>query len=240
MEQHEIREHAAACGECRSRGSGRPTDDGAPRLGVADRARGVIAGKPPKRKAQGDLKRAAGRYFMRLQISHLFEGLKIIEEIANDPMLERLVGRLHREAQQAFETLRTFQSEPEYKFMLRIRHNISSHYDPEPVKKSLHRIEARRQKQIEMRKSGKKGLRKPIDVVKISVAGEPYKSQLVPWEMVENDIVLHDIFKLGESYTYNGDKELDAAADAIMSKIGDLRGIYSVFAYSFIMKNAPA
>ena len=33
-------------------------------LAFADRARGIIAGKPSKRKKQGDVKRAADRYYM--------------------------------------------------------------------------------------------------------------------------------------------------------------------------------
>jgi hypothetical protein len=207
-------------------------------LAFADRARGVIAGKPSKKKKQGDVKRAAGRYYMRLQISHLFEGLKIIQEIAQDAALERMVVACNKETQKAFERLQNFESEPDYKFMERIRHTISSHYAPKPVVKSLQRLEWRRQRQVELRKAKVPDVRKPIDIVKVSLEREPYKSELVPWEIVENDIVLHDIFKLDESDTYAGDKKLDADSDEIMLRLGRVRATFGFFAGSFILKHA--
>lgn len=207
-------------------------------LAFADRAQGVIAGRPSKKKKQGDVKRAAGRYYMRLQISHLFEGLKIIREISQDEMLERMVGACNKETQKAFDHLRDFKSNPDYKFMERIRNNLSSHYAPKPIVKSLQRLEQRRQRQVDMRKARMPDVRKPIDVVKVCVERESYRSKLVPWEIVENDIVLHDIFKLPESDTYEGDKKLDADADEIMLRLGRVRTTFGFFAGSFIMRHA--
>ena len=40
-------------------------------------------------------------YFVRLQLAHLHEGLKVIEEIRNDPVLKALVDRCDSQTQQS-------------------------------------------------------------------------------------------------------------------------------------------
>jgi len=104
-------------------------------------------GRPSKKKRQGDLKRAGGRYYLRLQISHSFEALRIIDEIEANKEFEGMLLGCNKETKKAYEKLKAFRAHPDFKFMTRIRRNISFHYSPSVVLKSLQRIEARRQRQ---------------------------------------------------------------------------------------------
>lgn len=76
----------------------------------------------------------AGMYFVRAQLAHLHEGLKIIEEITKNASLMALVGRCDSETQQSFKELEQFlpgaprRAELE-QFIGRVRHNLTFHYD---------------------------------------------------------------------------------------------------------------
>ncbi|MCX7143738.1 MAG: hypothetical protein NT123_22380 [Proteobacteria bacterium] len=76
----------------------------------------------------------AGMYFVRLQIAHLFEGLKVIAEIKNDPALLSLVRQTDAQTQQSFANLEQFlpggaQRARMEKLMGRIRSNLTFHYE---------------------------------------------------------------------------------------------------------------
>src|SRR5207249_1848865 len=111
------------------------------------------------------------------------------------------------------------------------------HYDPTMVRDSLRRAERRRRRQVGKRKGGLPGIRKPIDVVRFSTAADMHKSQYVPWELIENDIVMHDIFGLAESDTRAGDKVLDAQADEIVVRLHEVQKVLTFFAIKFIMQH---
>jgi hypothetical protein len=76
----------------------------------------------------------AGMYFVRTQLSHLHEGLKVLEDIHNDAFLMSLVKQCDPETQESFHNLEQFlvggsnRSEIE-KIIGRIRHNLTFHYD---------------------------------------------------------------------------------------------------------------
>lgn len=76
----------------------------------------------------------AGMYFVRAQLAHLHEGLKVIEEIKNAPVLMALVARCDSQTQQSFKELEQFlpkalkRSEFE-QLVGRVRHNLTFHYD---------------------------------------------------------------------------------------------------------------
>jgi hypothetical protein len=194
--------------------------------------------KSPKKKRLGDVRRAAGRYFLRLQISHCQEGLKIIREIKNDDALQGLLLSCDKPTKNAYAELEAFLDTPVHELMETIRNKVGFHYDPTMVRDSIRRIERRRLRQVGKRKGGLPDTRRPIDVVRFSTAADMHKSQYVPWEMVENDIVMHDIFGLAESDTHAGDKALDAAADEIVVRLHEVQRIFSFFAINFIMRHA--
>ena len=76
----------------------------------------------------------AGMYFVRTQLAHLHEGLKVIEEIKNDPQLMAIIARCDGQTQQSFKELEQFLSKApkrhEFEQLVgRIRHNLTFHYD---------------------------------------------------------------------------------------------------------------
>jgi hypothetical protein len=76
----------------------------------------------------------AGMYFVRTQLAHLHEGLKVIEEIKKAPVLMALVARCDNQTQQSFNELMQFlpkePKRPEFEQLVgRVRHNVTFHYD---------------------------------------------------------------------------------------------------------------
>ena len=72
-------------------------------------------------------------YFVRQQIGHTHEGLKIIKEISDNPRLKNFVNKCSNDAQQAFQRLCQYilggKKRHEYeKYFGRIRHNFAFHY----------------------------------------------------------------------------------------------------------------
>jgi len=195
-----------------------------------------MGGRPRKKKKLGDVRRAAGRYFLRLQISHSYEALKIIREMKNNRELTGLILACNKPTKRAYEKLEAFLDTDEHKLMELIRNKVGFHYDPSMVRDSIRRIERRRRRQEGKRKGKLKGVRRPIDLVTLSVARELHKSQFVPWEMVENDIIMHDIFGLDESDTAADDKILDAKSDRIILRLHEVQRLFSFFAVNFAMK----
>lgn len=76
----------------------------------------------------------AGMYFVRIQLAHLHEGLKVIEEIKQDPVLRALVARCDKQTQQSFTELEQFlpkaPKRSEFEQLIgRVRHNLTFHYN---------------------------------------------------------------------------------------------------------------
>ena len=76
----------------------------------------------------------AGMYFVRLQIAHLFEGLKVIADIKNDPALLSLVRQTDAQTQESFGNLEQFLPGGAHrarmeKLMGRVRSNLTFHYE---------------------------------------------------------------------------------------------------------------
>ncbi len=87
--------------------------------------------QPNSRKTR---KNSAGMYFVRTQIAHLHEGLKIIEAIRKDKGLKALVNRCDPQTKKSFKNLERFlrggKEETKFKILAgRIRQNITFHYD---------------------------------------------------------------------------------------------------------------
>lgn len=76
----------------------------------------------------------AKMYFLRLQLGHLFEGLKVIDQIKKDPLLLSLVRQTDPQTQQCFANLEQFlpggarRSEIE-QLMGRVRSSLTFHYE---------------------------------------------------------------------------------------------------------------
>ena len=73
-------------------------------------------------------------YFIRIQFSHLFEGLKVVQDIKNDPTLFELVNQCDMQTRKSFSELERFlpgganRADLE-RNMGRIRSNLAFHYE---------------------------------------------------------------------------------------------------------------
>ena len=90
------------------------------------------------KKEQPNMKKlrqiGAGMYFVRTQLAHLHEGLKVIEAIRADPSLMALVATCDQQTQGSFQQLVPFlpgeSMRAEFEQLIgRVRHNLTFHYD---------------------------------------------------------------------------------------------------------------
>lgn len=101
-------------------------------LSLANEAQGVWKDeRSPMRKSRST---GAQMYFVRLQVSHLNEALKIIRELRDDASLMRTVDLCDAQTRASFATLKQFISggakHAEFaKVAGRIRQNLGFHYD---------------------------------------------------------------------------------------------------------------
>jgi hypothetical protein len=89
--------------------------------------------KKEERRLRKSRQADACRYFIRAQIAHLHEGLKIIEEIQEDSTLRTLVGQCDRRTQKSFQELQQYApggaKRPWFEQLAgKIRHNLTFHY----------------------------------------------------------------------------------------------------------------
>jgi hypothetical protein len=73
-------------------------------------------------------------YFVRLQFGHLFEGLKVIDQINKDPVLLALIAQTDAQTQQSFAELKQFlpggaKRARIERLMGRLRSNLTFHYE---------------------------------------------------------------------------------------------------------------
>src|ERR1700730_4859846 len=90
--------------------------------------------KDEQPRNRSNRQRGARMYFLRLQIAHLFEAFKIIDEIRNDTLLSALVWQCDQHTQASFKYLEQFarggtQRQWFQTIVGRIRGNLTFHYD---------------------------------------------------------------------------------------------------------------
>ena len=89
--------------------------------------------KNVERQGRRSRQRGACMYFIRAQIAHLYEGMKIIEEIRNESTLSILVNRCDTQTQQSFRKLEQYlQGGPRRRRFEQlagmVRNNLTFHY----------------------------------------------------------------------------------------------------------------
>lgn len=101
-------------------------------LSLANQALSEWKKEQPKNKKSRQV--GAGMYFVRTQLAHLHEGLKIIDAIRKDPALLIFVKQCDTQTQESFHTLQQFlpggPMHKEFEQLVgRVRHNLTFHYD---------------------------------------------------------------------------------------------------------------
>jgi len=90
-----------------------------------------------KKELSGSMKSrqiGAGMYFVKTQLAHLHEGMKVIKEIKKCPVLMALVDHCDSQTQKSFNELEQFlhngaKHDEFEKLVGRVRHNLTFHYD---------------------------------------------------------------------------------------------------------------
>jgi hypothetical protein len=94
----------------------------------------LAAWKEEQQGARKARQKGAGLYFVRLQMAHLHEGLKIIRDIKNDPALMRVVRDCDVQTQDSFQELEKYlkggslRSQFEH-LVGHMRNSLTFHYD---------------------------------------------------------------------------------------------------------------
>jgi hypothetical protein len=185
------------------------------------------------RRLQGR-KIGARMYFLRLQISHINEAFEIIKQIKDDPALTAAVDVCDPQTRSSYQKLLTYLSKgpnrDDYKLFRRIRNNVGFHYAAKEVLGALERLERR---QARRRKEG----RWVQDSHAFTLGNYAIDWHLQATEAVEDDIVVHDIFRLPEN---DDPVDLLAKTDDIIMRLQSVAGVLADFAGHFVKYHAKA
>lgn len=173
----------------------------------------------------------AGRYFLRLQISHICEAFKIIEkEIEKSAELKAAIELCDVRTKKSYHTVLDFLKSDDYKLLLRIRNNIGFHYGGTVVLQSLERLEKRQEQKRREKKYTN-------DNVALTLGTGALDWYFKPTEWVENDVIVHGIFDLPQGEE-SGD--LQAKTDDIVMRLHSIANVFCDFAAYFIKFHAKA
>lgn len=162
--------------------------------------------------ARERLKGSARRYFVRLQIGHLYEALKTIDDIQKNHA--DTVKRCDRETRNSFARVAAYFSTREYEAIAgMVRNNVVFHYgSSKMIARALKAIAARH------------GERK----VWIDTGRELHHYNYDPSTWVLDQITLRQIFKI------SADVDASEAADQILVQLMEIQEAFSDFAVHFI------
>jgi hypothetical protein len=167
--------------------------------------------KPKTRKEE---MRAPGalRYFLRLQVSHVCEAMNIIDEIERSATLRAAVDAADRRTQVSYDSLRRFKKSPRWKTMKLIRNKVAFHYDPAWVKQAIGRLD----------------MKNPRLRATISMGNEALDWYFEPADMVEDSIVVRQIFNIPEG------AEVRVETDKILVELQGIAAAFGDFAGYFV------
>jgi hypothetical protein len=165
--------------------------------------------RPERERVKG----AARRYFVRVQIAHLYEALKIIEYIKERHLDD--VERCDAQTRASFERVAAFLDAPEYETIAgRVRNDVTFHYVESD------KMIARALKAITEKDPDKAGW--------VSIGRDLHHYNYEPATWVLDHIILRQIFKLGAEVN-----ESDAA-DEVIGRVFEIQAAFSDFAVYFI------
>lgn len=167
-------------------------------------------------KQRAHRERGAKIYFVRLQISHIFEAMKIVEEVRDDPDLMKVVDRSGGRTQKAFAQLLALKGSAEFKMMARIRNNLTFHYDPKTIELALASLVAKH----------------PDTTGSVSLGNEPHNWFFEPGDMVGDRAVVREIFKVPEG------ADVATETDRIVMRLHEIVQMFGGVTGSLIWQNS--
>jgi hypothetical protein len=161
--------------------------------------------------------RGAKIYFIRLQISHIYEAMKIVDEIHNSPELMKAVDRSDSFTKKGLAALVAFIGGQEFeKVMGRIRNNLTFHYDPKTIERALASLVAKH----------------PDATGSMSLGDEPHNWFFEPGDIVGDRAAVREIFKVPEG------ANVVAETDKIVVRLHEIVQLFGGFAGSLIWQNS--
>lgn len=161
--------------------------------------------------------RGAKIYFIRLQMSHIYEAMKIVKEIRDSPDLMKAVDRSDSFTRKGFAALLAFAASPEFeKVMGRIRSNLTFHYDPKTIERALASLVAKH----------------PDASGSMSLGDDPHNWFFEPGDMVGDRAAVREIFKVPEG------ADVGAETDKIVMQLHEIMQMFGGFAGSLIWQNS--
>jgi hypothetical protein len=167
-------------------------------------------------KERAHRERGAKIYFVRLQISHIFEAMKIVEEIRDSPDLMKAVDRSGSPTKKGFAALLGFIGSAEYKIIARIRNNLTFHYDPKTIETALASLVAKH----------------PDTTGSMSLGDEPHNWFFEPGDMVGDRAAVREIFKVPEG------ANVTTETDKIVTRLHEIVQRFGGVAGSLVWQNS--
>ncbi len=152
-------------------------------------------------------------YFARVQLGHVYEALLVIEEMLKSDKLTGLVGGSDSRTQAAFKKLEAFIGSADYRLLLRLRNNLSFHYDRKLAIRALERI-------LKVR---------PDDISPMSIGSEVLHWHFLLADKIANSIFARDVLGLPEEQA-----DVPTEADKIIARMFDVHEALGDFAIGFI------
>jgi hypothetical protein len=151
-------------------------------------------------------------YYGRMLMSHVFEALKIIEDIQNNPKLNRAVQICDAKTRASFDAVATFLTSPDYNMLLRIRNNAGFHYSDKLATKALDQIDREF----------------PNHRFTYTLGQDPLDWYFELGDLVSDRIVVRDIFKAPHG------ADVRASIDPILLRLHTMAMAFSDFAGYFV------
>ncbi len=151
-------------------------------------------------------------YFVRLQIAHIFEGLKVITKIKDTPAFMAKVEQCDALTKGAFRRLVAVIGTKEYKTMKRIRNAITFHYENDAIKDAL-------QRQSE---------KFPDFAMPLSIGSRTLDWYFEPGDRIADSIIVRDAIGLP------GGGDIGAEVDKVAARLQEIGEDLALFAGYFV------
>jgi hypothetical protein len=151
-------------------------------------------------------------YYGRMLMAHVYEALKIIEDIEGNPKLKALVQACDLKTQSSFDAVASFLNTPDYSMLGRIRNKVSFHYDGRLSVQAIEQIDKNF----------------PSHASTYSLGHDPLDWYFELGDFASDRTVVRDIFGAPEGV------DLRAAIDPILLRMHKMASTFSDFAGYFI------
>jgi|SRR5258705_2083788 hypothetical protein len=145
-------------------------------------------------------------YFVRLQIAHTFEALKVIYRLKNKPAFMAKVEQCDRATNAAFNRLVAVIGTEEYQKMKRLRNAITFHYETQAIQDAINRQSAKF----------------PDYAMPLSTGSTTLDWYFEPGDRIVDSVIIRDALAM------TSDPAVSAAVDKIVGACKRLRKIWRI------------